>query len=300
MDAHLLPPTVNASSLSPPTESLTSGYNMAVSHPVHYNGVNIKVRLFKPLGDYREQAPSSCLQPIQEKLVPTGLMDIPHRPSIAPMRFSTVEGTVDPRTGQQPVAVVSLFYDFNILDKLEGAEPGQRIKWILQICEAVEYLHENNIVHGNIHPRNIMINNDFQAALTDICLYSFTAVHLMRDLEATPPHPVTLACKRPSKYETYYSDSMVPMCLPTKEDDIFALVTTIWMLFEQKEPWEGIKEGRDMSRVIRKISYSGHQSLEKPTAMSDGLWQVLREVFLDGAFDPTSTLVKIIDELRSS
>jgi hypothetical protein len=56
-------------------------------------------------------------------------MQCPDHPSLAPMRFSAVEGMIDPDTGCPTVAVVSIYYPTRILAR-KNSTPEQKIKWV--------------------------------------------------------------------------------------------------------------------------------------------------------------------------
>ena len=59
----------------------------------------------------------------------------------------------------------------NLLDLIVSgaftANPERLLKIFYQICEAIKYLHERGIAHGDIKPENVMITNDDTAKLTD-------------------------------------------------------------------------------------------------------------------------------------
>ena len=52
-----------------------------------------------------------------------------------------------------------------------------------QICEAVKYLHDNRVAHGDIHVSNILVNSELQVKLIDFGLSNFE--YLSNSLEHT-------------------------------------------------------------------------------------------------------------------
>ena len=63
------------------------------------------------------------------------------------------------------------FIDRNLLELLEEQPNGlehQLIKnLIYQLCKAVKYLHEQNIIHRDVKPENLLITNSMKLKLCD-------------------------------------------------------------------------------------------------------------------------------------
>ncbi|KAJ8586219.1 kinase-like protein [Rhizopogon salebrosus TDB-379] len=91
-------------------------------------------------------------------------------------------------TGQCPggtKAMVSLWMENGSLDRYMKARngvltPSQRHLWAKDVAQGLKYLHEHPIVHGDLTPFNVLINNEGRAVLTDfglsIILGGFTNV----------------------------------------------------------------------------------------------------------------------------
>jgi serine/threonine protein kinase len=47
-----------------------------------------------------------------------------------------------------------------------------RLKLLIQAAVAIEHLHAHNVIHGHIHPDNILITVDRNVAVTDIAVYT--------------------------------------------------------------------------------------------------------------------------------
>ena len=66
------------------------------------------------------------------------------------------------------------FFPCNIGDLLSKSQNRNNIELVkslfLQCCQAIKYLHDNNMKHKNIHPGNILIDQKFNAYLCDIKL----------------------------------------------------------------------------------------------------------------------------------
>ena len=46
-------------------------------------------------------------------------------------------------------------------------EENQILDWFIEICEAVRYIHEKNIIHRNLQPNNILLTKNNQIKLAD-------------------------------------------------------------------------------------------------------------------------------------
>jgi serine/threonine protein kinase len=55
-------------------------------------------------------------------------------------------------------------------DASGGLEWNKRFKIIKGICEGLQYLHENNIVHLDLKPPNILLNDNMVPKISDFGL----------------------------------------------------------------------------------------------------------------------------------
>ncbi len=59
-----------------------------------------------------------------------------------------------------------------VLKKSGKIEEQQAIKWIMQVANAIEYIHSKNYIHRDIKPENILIDEKGNAKLADLGIVS--------------------------------------------------------------------------------------------------------------------------------
>ncbi|KAJ7760469.1 kinase-like domain-containing protein, partial [Mycena metata] len=99
---------------------------------------------------------------------------------------------------EQPAFVVSPFCaNGNALDYLAKNRKADKMQILYDIGRGMEYLHGQNVVHGDLKARNVLINDEGRALVADFGLAKFERVtvksavaHLGPD--STPTKPKTL------------------------------------------------------------------------------------------------------------
>jgi serine/threonine-protein kinase len=120
--------------------------------------------------------------------------------------------------------------DLKTILKRDKTLPFSQItKIALQVCTALEHAHENNIVHQDIKPNNILITPNGKAKLTD-----FGIAH---DITATM---VTQTGKETIMGTAHYlSPEQVRGEPATPKSDIYALGVTLYEMFTGRVPYTG-------------------------------------------------------------
>lgn len=119
------------------------------------------------------------------------------------------------------------------LSQLQVEQPDRVFRWnevapwVKQLCEALQYAHEENVVHRDLKPGNLMIDAKGRLKLCDFGLAASVADSLSRvsrDMgsSGTPP---------------YMSPQQLDGRQPTPSDDVYGLGATIYELLTSKPPF---------------------------------------------------------------
>jgi serine/threonine protein kinase len=106
-------------------------------------------------------------------------------------------------------------------DQLEG----NRIRYLMQIADGVEYLHKLGYLHRDICPRNIMVTRDHVVKLIDFGL-------------AIPNTPAFLKPGNRTGTPNYLAPEVIRRVATDARVDLFALGVTAFEVFTQTLPWE--------------------------------------------------------------
>ncbi len=163
-------------------------------------------------------------------------------------------------TAGEPYLVMELIDGMGLNFLIETASPslnGNRVNYLCQIADAVEYLHGQRYLHRDICPRNIMVTKDGLVKLIDFGL----------TIPYTPPF-----CRPGNRTGTpdYLPPELIARRGTDHRVDLFALGVTAYETFTATLPWE---KARGSMEVLRKhMAMSGRDprearpDLDEPTA----------------------------------
>lgn len=112
--------------------------------------------------------------------------------------------------------------------------PTQQMKIMYGIANGLAYMHSKNIIHGDLKPANILLDNNMQPLLGDFGLSKRISIDNLYIIEGTP---LFLA---PEILLAFYKLSTGKQ---TKESDIYSLSLLFWcIVINKKEPYSHIKD----------------------------------------------------------
>ena len=102
--------------------------------------------------------------------------------------------------------------------EINGAlKQTQMLQWFRQLCQAVQYMHSQSIIHSDIKPENIMITPD-----GNICLIDFNASLNLRD-DALVAIGATMCYAAPEQYNVSLANFGDPACLPPQRRMVYEM-----------------------------------------------------------------------------
>lgn len=133
----------------------------------------------------------------------------------------------------------------------------QRLRLFIEVCHAVDYAHRNLIVHLDLKPSNILINNDGVPKLLDFGTSKllaldgrFTSTYSATPSYASPEHlrneAVTTAC------DIYSLGVILYELLTGKRPSGDASIATIIQRAMEDRPPPSLPEGGDLSTIVQK------------------------------------------------
>lgn len=146
-------------------------------------------------------------------------------------RVVEVAGYLRDESGDYLVMALVKGKDLGVLVKERG-NPGlpvdEALLYATQACEALQYVHEQQIVHRDVKPQNMILSEDEGVILVDfgIARELGSAVEGGTDLEATRG----IGTPRFMAPEVFVGESV------SARSDVFGLAATVWNLIAGKPP----------------------------------------------------------------
>ena len=114
------------------------------------------------------------------------------------------------------------------LDRLLAAgeaRPEHVYTWGAELARALAYAHSRGIIHGDVKPANILVNEDGRAKLTDFGFARWaTSISHSEDLRGTP---------------AFLSPEQIEGRMPDGRSDLFSLGIVLYRLATGRRPFEG-------------------------------------------------------------
>lgn len=161
-------------------------------------------------------------------------------------------------------------HDMRSYLKQQGVDSGTRLGWMIQIADALAFVHDAGIIHGDLTSTNVFLDDKMNARLADFAGSSIDSSALL--IHVTPSHEY-------------------PGNLLSPQGDIFALGSVFYEVTTGKRPYAGLDD-----HIIR----SKFQKGDFPDVSSlGGLGHVIRTCW-DGGYEDSKILVKDLETLRDA
>ena len=142
-----------------------------------------------------------------------------------------------------PLAEFTGVFQLLAEEQQETANENLALRWLRIICEALDVLHRNGLIHGDVSPRNLIVSG------SDLVLTDYDFVSKIGELLAAPGTVL------------YCSPSYQERRPASPSDDIYALATTFFHVIFEKEPFG---HGGELDKK-RALNWEGVKRAEYPT-----------------------------------
>ena len=133
----------------------------------------------------------------------------------------------------EPVFISMEFVDGPNLHYLREHRPNPVLPWsflgplVVQLCDALEYAHRNDVIHRDLKPANLMLDSSGRLKLAD-----FGLARVLRDSSVTSSKAGEAGGTLP-----YMSPQQAQGHSPTVADDIYSLGATLYELLTGTRPF---------------------------------------------------------------
>ncbi|KIM29317.1 hypothetical protein M408DRAFT_68273, partial [Serendipita vermifera MAFF 305830] len=132
------------------------------------------------------------------------------------------------------------------LERNPTISPKQRLRLSLDVSEGLQYLHQLKIVHGDLKPINVLIDDCGVAKLCDFGLVRLVNWHGAAGMTTTTPYTGTELYKAPELFMS--RENRHPVA--TFESDIYSLGCVILEFVERVRPFQRFQTTHDRTDAI--------------------------------------------------
>jgi len=197
-----------------------------------------------------------------------------------------------------PALISPLCENGNVMQYLAKHPGADKLKMILEVASGLQYLHSKNIVHGDLKPHNVIIDDTGTARLCDFgrskvighrgytTIFTGTGIYMAPELLAFEPPPMQDANESDAQ-----DDSLVTSEEPfapnlSKETDIYGFGMVSLEITTRKSPYYYLPSNHMFhTRIIQGTRPLRTRYLS--SALTDVLWQLLEDCWAqDPLFRP--------------
>lgn len=173
-------------------------------------------------------------------------------------------------------------------DRVESSGPlpwDDAVRYLIPVTEAVQTAHDNGVMHRDIKPDNILINELGYPKLTD-----FGIAAVVDNETATTSTTATLAHAAPELLEGSPSTPAI---------DVYALGSTLHTLVSGLPPFMRAGEEANMAALINRLVNQSPPDL-RPLGVPDEVASIVERALAKEPADRQSSAAELATELRSS
>ncbi|MGL6095689.1 MAG: serine/threonine protein kinase, partial [Fimbriiglobus sp.] len=149
----------------------------------------------------------------------------------------------------------------NFLIETKNAQlAGNRVGFMVQLCDAVDYLHSQKFLHRDLCPRNVMVTAEGVVKLIDFGL-------------TVPFNPEYTAPGNRTGTSDYLAPEIIKRMATDQRVDTFALGVTAFEMFTGQLPWERTPSSDENMR--RRLNTPPRNAKDMNPALDDAVVAVL-------------------------
>ena len=157
-----------------------------------------------------------------------------------------IDAFVDSTDEKDPVCTIFTEYVSrgSVFDVLKESELQQsdKLSWMMQATDAVEYIHSRNIVHKDIRSMNFFVAGDYTLKLSEFS-YAKRTAHTRISTTTTRSEENAYAWKAPEVLKTNEISKLA---------DIYSMAVFFWELITKAIPFEAMSKFEIMQAVIKR------------------------------------------------
>ncbi|KAF9779192.1 kinase-like domain-containing protein [Thelephora terrestris] len=185
----------------------------------------------------------------------------------------------------QRLAMVSEWMDQgNINEYVKTHKEVNRLQLLNDAATGLEYMHNLNMVHGDLKGANILINQSHRACLADFGLSTIVTIEHNNIGANTSSNSVLGGTHRwmspelldPSRFGASGDR-------PTKKSDCYALGMVVYEVLSGKSPYWGITNQVRLMDAITEGYRPKEPDRAENLSFTDGLWEILQQCWLTDA-----------------
>ena len=188
-------------------------------------------------------------------------------------------------TDGEPYVVMELIdgVGLNYLIEMRSQQlEGNRINFLSQLADALEYVHAQGYLHRDICPRNVMVTKDNVVKLIDFGL-------------AIPNRPNFLRPGNRTGTPNYLAPELIRRVATDHRVDLFALGVTAYEVFTYDLPWE---KTQSLQTLLSHMNVPGKSPLEVRADLDEATVTFLRKAIERDPRDRFQTVAEFRDALQ--
>ncbi|KAK7676385.1 hypothetical protein QCA50_020216 [Cerrena zonata] len=175
----------------------------------------------------------------------------------------------------------------NMLSSTHQQIPYDR--WVLELCLGLKYLHQEQVIHGDIRGNNILIDNDLHIHITDFGLAAYAA-------STTTSVGAVGGSRRWMAPELFDPDVSG---VPTFESDVYAFSMTCIEIYTREKPFPNIPNEYQVTTRVLRGERPPRPTHETGKYMSDALWETIQLCWASEHSDRPH-ISEVLDRVRPS